>query len=258
MIFLVQAFEMITSTLAIVINVALWSAAVNVSSAYSNINSDSNGSEGRPKIWIRANREGPATELTIEISSDEKIGAVQFELIFPVAGDFQHIEPASLLSSALMESNIIEPGRLRVAVVSSEALLGSGEFATLRFGSLPVSNPEMQLRLENVKAWHLESLAEVPVKVEKTIGDEKKLVGSAVEASPLSLHAQSQSIQEGSQELTDPAVREEIRRVVFGVLRELDLYPPTPSAHLSGWVSFAAGVFSTMLIVFLISNRGKQ
>jgi hypothetical protein len=253
MIWSIPAFKIITLVLVRAVSQALPAAAINSFPGHSNI-----GSDELQKIWIRANREDPVTELTIEISSKEKIGAVQFELVFPAVGVFQQIEPAALLPSALIESNILEPGRLRVAVVSSEPITGSGEFARLRFASLPVSNPATELRLENIQAWHLESLAAVPVEAGKTM-----LVGGETVQKPneniiLPTPADEVGLVSQTRESSNPIARDEIRKIVFDVLRELNLSPQTASAKWSGWVYFAAGVVSTLLFMFWISKRGKQ
>jgi hypothetical protein len=83
------------------------------------------------------------------------LGALQTEVVF----DPQHLEPlgveaGSLLANALLDGNIVDRGRLRVALVSGEPVAGSGELLVLRFKVLGGVGKTASIELAKARAWN--------------------------------------------------------------------------------------------------------
>lgn len=219
------------------------------------------GQDQACQLWIQLPADETATEVSLQINSTAKIGAIQFDIVFDPKQTFEAIEPAGLLPSALLESNLVEPGRLRVAMVSSEPISGIGALAKLKFaaGSRLVS--EQEFRLENLKAWDLDSLAAVAVTPDKTrrIGDvappplaEPSPSGSVSnEPAPATATIPADSPPQGTPQRFD---RDEVKKIVLEVLGELQLYPKSSNGHWFGLAYFLAGFASSLLFLFVVSS----
>ena len=103
-------------------------------------------------------------DVPINIEGAKGIGAVQFDLLYdpavvkaqsitrgPVAGD-----------NALLESNVIQPGRMRAVFATTDGMKGDGVFATARFTVIGNTGQSSALTLESSRAWepitHIEAL----------------------------------------------------------------------------------------------------
>lgn len=211
------------------------------------------------QIWLHLNSIPTGTELKVEISSTENVGALQFEIVFPPEGVAGQIEPAALLPSALMESNLVEPGRLRVAVVSSEPILGSGTLAKLVFDSVTSLNPETDFRIENIKAWHLDSLAALPVEVASTeaVGqqitlDSAQPVEPNEPTQPVAKPNENHVASEFGREPLGLMGRDEIRKMIVEVWQTLESNPRPVQLVLPSWVSFLSGAGSMLIVLLLL------
>ncbi|MBX3417165.1 MAG: hypothetical protein KF851_06145 [Pirellulaceae bacterium] len=215
--------------------------------------SNSSGSDSSLEIWIEIEHLEKSPRLSIVISSTEKVGAVQFDLVFPANDVLQKIEPTELLSSGLMESNLIQPGRIRLAVVSSEAILGTGALAKLTFDYLSVSNPESEIRLENVKGWHLESLEEIHIEVGGTT-----LIDSETALSPnkkIDALLQTDEKKLGGETLPgsfESMDRGEIRKMIIEIMQTTEPITRPVQIVLPGWISFVGGAGSMLALVLMI------
>lgn len=103
-------------------------------------------------------------DVPINIEGAKGIGAVQFDLVYdpsilkaqsitrgPAAGD-----------NALLESNVIQPGRMRAVYAATDGIKSDGVFATARFVVTGNSGQSSALTLESSRAWepitHIEAL----------------------------------------------------------------------------------------------------
>ena len=107
-------------------------------------------------------------DVPINIEGAKGIGAVQFDLLYdpavvkaqsitrgPVAGD-----------NALLESNVIQPGRMRAVFATTDGMKSDGIFATARFAVTGNSGQSSALTLENGRAWEPITHVEALVKTE--------------------------------------------------------------------------------------------
>lgn len=101
----------------------------------------------------------------IRFATAQKIGAGQLELVFdPERMELLALEAGENLSSALLENSLLQPGRLKVAFVTTEPVVGAGELLRLHFG-LRGEWTQTPLAIENFRAWN-DDTVEVPVIVE--------------------------------------------------------------------------------------------
>jgi hypothetical protein len=101
----------------------------------------------------------------VRFAAAQKIGAGQLELVFdPERMELLALEAGDNLSSALLENSLIQPGRLKVAFVTTDPVVGAGELLRLRFG-LRGEWTQTSLAIENFRAWN-DDTVEVPVIVE--------------------------------------------------------------------------------------------
>lgn len=101
----------------------------------------------------------------IEFDCSEMVGAMQFDLIYPASAlDNVSIESDSLLKTANggMESNLIEPGRLRIALACTKPLQGKGPLLKLN-GTPASATTEISLTISDAVAWESQTLRELRV-----------------------------------------------------------------------------------------------
>jgi len=97
---------------------------------------------------------GAVAKVPIQLNSSKGMGALQFELVFdPASSRFSGIENGPLLSAALVESNVVEPGRARVALVSNEPVQGAGVLLVAEFEVLVGPDGPLSFGLEAVRGW---------------------------------------------------------------------------------------------------------
>ena len=109
-------------------------------------------------------RAAPGSEaaVSVQVTNAQGMGPLQFDLVFDPA-ILEPLDPAvtegSLPAGAMIESNCVEPGRLRVAMISGKAVTGSGEVAVCHFRVTGEAGRSGSLQLENGRAWdHLQNL----------------------------------------------------------------------------------------------------
>ncbi len=118
-------------------------------------------------VWLslesrEASSEGEESAMVqVSAANVVNLGAAQFEILFPSeAWEFSQATAGTLLSSALLESNLIEPGRIKVAFVSSESIDGAGTLLTLEFKPISTSGIPTGVELQNFRAWKQEDSAD--------------------------------------------------------------------------------------------------
>ena len=100
--------------------------------------------------------EGGGTSVVIPITIDkcEGMGALQFDLIYdPAIAEPESVDSGAALSNALIEFKIKSPGRLGVALISSEPVTESGELLKIKFKPIPKASGSTPLEITNQLAW---------------------------------------------------------------------------------------------------------
>ena len=190
---------------------------------------------------IRQAERGLAIVSAVDV---EDLGAAQLEVVFPPGSLEQpQVVAGELLSNALLESNLVSAGRLRIAFVSSEPLRGSGELLKLQFQSPPGSNTPVAWKLENVRGWRSSDSSEVPISLSAP-------PSSSSPAKPI-----AEPIPEPKPEARPAAAPEPIRAEPAASEVTLN-FPQLPSplvirVELPGWTYFVFGCLSMLVIGLL-------
>ena len=99
---------------------------------------------------------GAAVEAPVLISDAKDLGSLQFDLQY----DPTLLEPSEppvkagpALAGAMIEANAVEPGRLRVAMISGEPVNGAGEILFVAFTVPPGAAGSGDLTPAAVRAW---------------------------------------------------------------------------------------------------------
>jgi hypothetical protein len=97
---------------------------------------------------------GDEVKVPLTLSGDPGIGALQLELTYDAAV-LQAVSATngSLVSGALVEFKVPAPGRLRVALATTDKVGGNGQIVVARFKVLGKKGQKSPLTLENVRAW---------------------------------------------------------------------------------------------------------
>ena len=99
---------------------------------------------------------GGGASVVVPITTDkcEGMGALQFDLIYdPAIAEPESVDAGAALSNALIEFKIKSPGRLGVALISSEAVTESGELLKIKFKPIPKAAGATTLEIEGQLAW---------------------------------------------------------------------------------------------------------
>jgi hypothetical protein len=107
------------------------------------------------KIPTLKSSPGQQVVVPILVKANQGIGSLELELVFdPKVLEFTSLDQGSLLPGALISSNVIEPGRLVVALATGEPVRGEGDLLELRFQvRLDAKAGTSALSLEKVRAW---------------------------------------------------------------------------------------------------------
>jgi len=108
---------------------------------------------------------GSETNVPINIrTGTSRLGALQFDLTYdPAVLEAVKVDPGRLLSG-LTDFNITSPGRMRIALATSEGISGEGEILVASFRVL--REGQSSLRIENARAWEQATSFETTVQVE--------------------------------------------------------------------------------------------
>lgn len=121
---------------------------------------------------------GSIAKVPIRFNSAVNIGALQLELVFdPALLRFKGIENGPVLSSALVESNVVQPGRARVALVSNEEVKGSGVLLVAEFEMLAGPPVATTISLESARGW--DQINNLPVLVVQQPGEWMRTASAA-------------------------------------------------------------------------------
>lgn len=108
---------------------------------------------------------GNPVSVPIQLSGANGLGAVHLEMTYdPAVLTAQEVTKGALAgNNALMESNIKEPGRVVIGIVSLDGITGDGTLASVNFKVVGDAGVNSRLDWANNQAWERESHAEVLV-----------------------------------------------------------------------------------------------
>lgn len=126
---------------------------------------------------------GTQVRVPVLVREAQGVGALELELTYdPSVLEAQSVEPGPILSG-LVDFNVVKPGRLKIAMATSQAVNGSGELFLVMLKVL--SSGQSRLGLENVAAWEQANSQEMTVSLEP--GAFKTSGGAAVSSESSSL-----------------------------------------------------------------------
>lgn len=119
-------------------------------------------------------------QVPIQIEGAKGIGAIQFDVFYDASVVQAQPVTRGIVAgnNALMDSNVVQPGMLRVVFATTEAISSDGIFATMRFTVTGKSGQRSAIKLENTQAWEAGTHAEALIKTEPgnvTVTDELPL-----------------------------------------------------------------------------------
>ncbi len=111
---------------------------------------------------------GKEVSILIERRGASNIGAMHLELVYDAAIlEAKKVEKAHLLmGNVLLASNLDEPGRLVVGLVTLDGVNGDGAALNVHFVVKGQEGQKSPLSLENLRAWEGEQRLDVLVKAE--------------------------------------------------------------------------------------------
>jgi hypothetical protein len=99
-------------------------------------------------------------DIPIRMSGADGLGPLQFDLCY----DPELVSPASpaiqagpASGGAMIESNVVEPGRLRVAMICGQPVSGEGDLLLVSFKAVGPAGQSCDVTLEKVRAWDFEN-----------------------------------------------------------------------------------------------------
>lgn len=107
---------------------------------------------------------GSTVEIPIEVAGAAGLGALQWEVVFdPTVLSADTVTQGKQASKALVESRKDTPGRLFIALASSEDVNGDGPVAVAKFKVIGAQGQSSNLAIENANAWEGKTLRAVQV-----------------------------------------------------------------------------------------------
>jgi hypothetical protein len=97
-----------------------------------------------------------AIKVPIQARQAEGVGSFQLELVYdPALLEFQEVEERPMLSGAMLASNVVAPGRVKLAGVGDpkKPLRGDGELVLVRFRVRGAGGKQCSLGIDNALAW---------------------------------------------------------------------------------------------------------
>lgn len=107
---------------------------------------------------------GRDAEIPIAIRGAQGLGALQFELTYdPAVLEAGEVVAGPGIPGVLLESNVVSPGRLRVALAGNEPMAGDGELTATFAVKAPGTSV---LGIENARAWEQTNSLDMLIDVE--------------------------------------------------------------------------------------------
>ena len=103
--------------------------------------------------------------VAIKLSNAKNLGSLSFELIYDASRlECAEAKAAKLAEGAMFEANLKESGRVRIALISSKGITGTGDVVTLVFKPIGAGGTS-ELGLRDVQANTATTLVDVRVEV---------------------------------------------------------------------------------------------
>ena len=97
---------------------------------------------------------GSTVDVAIEVANAEKVGALQFEVVYDSSVlEAQSAKAGALASDSLIEVKTDKPGRLFIALVTTNGINGSGTVATASFRVIGEVGKTTSLEPAAAAAW---------------------------------------------------------------------------------------------------------
>jgi hypothetical protein len=113
--------------------------------------------------------EGGGASVVVPITTDkcEGLGALQFDLTYdPAIVEPQSVDNGAALPNGLVEFKIKSPGRLGIALISSDPVTEAGELLKVTFKPLPKAAGATLLEITNQIAWDYKNNLEMLITTE--------------------------------------------------------------------------------------------
>jgi hypothetical protein len=130
---------------------------------------------------------GSTVEVPVVARAITGLGAFQLDIVFdPGVLQLTSVSPGSVMSDGLLDWNLVEPGRVRVAAAAARPVSEpNGSLVILTFSVIEGPQSTVPVNIEKARAWQLDSSLQIPVNVkagEFTRGFELTpvLIGAAV------------------------------------------------------------------------------
>jgi hypothetical protein len=106
-----------------------------------------------------------ASTIPINLSGASDVGSLHIELVYdPAILEVTGVKAGKLAQNAVVDSNILTPGRAIIGIVSSNGLAGTGAVASISFKA-KAKTGNCALTLENVEAYSAETLQDIRAQV---------------------------------------------------------------------------------------------
>ena len=106
-----------------------------------------------------------SSTIPINLTGASDVGSLHIELVYdPAIIEVTAVKAGKLAQNAVVDSNILTPGRAIIGVVSSNGIAGSGAVASVAFKS-KAKTGSSALTLENVEAYSAETLQDIRAQV---------------------------------------------------------------------------------------------
>jgi len=97
---------------------------------------------------------GSTVAVPIEVAGAEKVGALQFEVVYdPAVLEAQGAQAGALASDSMVEVKTDKPGRLFIALITTNSISGSGTVATASFRVIGDTGKTTTLEPAAAAAW---------------------------------------------------------------------------------------------------------
>jgi len=97
---------------------------------------------------------GPTVTVPIVVTAEVTVGAAQWELLYdPARLRWVGGDAGNLASGTLIDANLLEPGRAKIAFAGGEDVKGTGEIYRADFEWIGNQTEPTGIRFANVRAW---------------------------------------------------------------------------------------------------------
>jgi len=106
-----------------------------------------------------------SSTIPINLTGASDVGSLHIELVYdPAILEVTAVKAGKLAQNAVVDSNILTPGRAIIGIVSSNGIAGTGSVASVSFKA-KAKTGSSTLTLENVEAYSAETLQDIRAQV---------------------------------------------------------------------------------------------